>query len=109
VYDALDVCQADAGAFEFVPTVKSLKDPEEFIVIGHIETYAVVSDIIHVVISIGIARTSILATSLYFVNFTALERRLINTCLMGDRSQGRYINSNPQRKRSAAEDETLFY
>lgn len=41
VYDTLDGCQANAGPLEIISTMKTLKNAEAFIVIGHVVSWPV--------------------------------------------------------------------
>jgi hypothetical protein len=42
IYDALNRCESDAGAFEFVRPVQTLKHTNQFVYILHIKTHAIV-------------------------------------------------------------------
>ena len=42
--DALDQCKADAGAFEFLNTVQTLKHLKQLVCVVHVEAGAVVPD-----------------------------------------------------------------
>ena len=42
--DTADIGQPDAGSVEFIGSMESLKDAEEFVGVAHIESYTVVPD-----------------------------------------------------------------
>jgi hypothetical protein len=42
IYDALNRCESDAGAFEFVRPVQPLKHSKQFVCILHLKTHSIV-------------------------------------------------------------------